>query len=107
MNELQTPGAVDKLEESVRTDLALVHSHLVEGARLLEGLEDCLKVLPSSQSRIRGWRQQIDVMLGHIAEEQADVTRKLLGGNEPPTISESIDHAHLEVVRAAKDEEAA
>lgn len=104
MPELATPSAVAALEEAVRVDLAEVSALFVEGARLLEGLEDVLRVLPSSQSRIRGWRQSLDLIVGNIAEEQADITRKLLGGPEAPQITESVDEAHAANVVALRRE---
>lgn len=103
MSELGTPAAVAALEEAVRCDLAEVTALFVEGARLLEGLEDALRVLPSSQSRIKAWRNQLDHILGQIAEEQADVTRKLLG-TEPTQITESVDVEHAANVVALRRE---
>lgn len=103
MTELRTPAKIAETEEAIRCDLAEVTALFVEGGRLLEGLEESLRVLPSSQSRIKAWRNQIDHILGQIGEEQADVSRKLLG-TEPVEISESVDEAHAANVVALRRE---
>lgn len=101
-DELETPAAVVRLAVATRADLERVRSLFVEGAKVLEGLEDALRVLPSSQSRIRGWRNLADNIVANIAEEQADVSRKLLG--EGPVISENVDADHAEKVVALRRE---
>lgn len=103
MSDLHTPESVAGLEEAVRVDLATISSLFVEGARLLEGLEDALRVLPASQSRLKGWRLQIENIVGGIVEEQADVTRKLLGTEQPP-IEQQTNEAHTAQVLALKRE---
>ena len=104
LSDLHTPQAVAGLEESVRCDLATISSLFVEGARLLEGLEEALRVLPASQSRLKGWRLQIENIVGGIVEEQSDVTKKLLGGSDPNPISESVNEEHTAAVLQLKRE---
>lgn len=99
MSDLHTPQAVAALEDAVRVDLAAVSALVVEGSSLLERLEDSLRVLPSSQSRIRGWRQSLDLIVGNIAEEAMDVSRKLLGGSDPNPISEAVDQSIVVALR--------
>lgn len=104
MTELETPSAVRKLEESVRSDLAKVTALFGEGVSLLEGLEETLAVLPATQSRIRGWLNQVGHVIGQVGEEQADVSRKLLGRDDPTTISENVNEAHAANVLALRKE---
>lgn len=104
--EIGTPKAVRELEDAIRRDLAEVTALFVEGVSRLERLGESIRMLPASQSRMRGWQQSVEIVVGNIAEEQADVSRKLLGGETQP-IESAVDHAHLEVVRAAKENEEA
>ena len=103
MSDLHTPESVAGLEEAIRCDLASVSAAIGVGAGLLDGLWESLRVLPSSQSRIKAWRDQLGHILGQIAEEQADVTRKLLGTEQPP-IEQRTDEAHTAQVLALKRE---
>ena len=96
--ELRTPGAVSKLDDDVRADLAHIRSLVVGAASLLEGLEDSVRLLPALASRIRGWRNQTDELVRQLEEESEDVTRKILG-NDAATITESVDTDHAERVR--------
>lgn len=104
MSEIETPAAIERTEHAIRSDLAKASALFGEGSALLEGLEESLRVLPASQSRIKGWRNQVDLVLGGIAEEQADISRKLLGGPDPNPIEQRVDEAHADRVIALKRE---
>lgn len=100
---IDTPGAVAALDAAFRNDLGKVGALFVEGASLLEMLEESVRVLPSSQSRIRAWRNQLAEIVKQIGEEQADASRKL-SGTDAPTIESAVNEAHADRVIALKRE---
>lgn len=91
-DDLETPAAVVRLAVAARADLERVRLAFVEGARLLEGIEDALRVLPSSQSRLKGWRNQLDNVVASIADEQEEIARKMCGEVLNP-ITETVNEA--------------
>lgn len=106
-DELVSPRKVEEFEDAIRSDLARASSLFVEGSAVLGKLREVLRVLPQSQSRINGWLGALENIIGGIAEEQADITKKLLGGEPQLPIADFVDAIHLEAVRQAKDSEEA
>jgi hypothetical protein len=100
VSELKTPQKVGELEESVRSDLALVKAAFVGGVGLLSGLEECLRVLPDTRGQLRNWRLQVEEICRQI-DAEADAAAKKIGADAPP-IESVVNTKHLAVVRAAR-----